>query len=312
MKQVVFNVGGALSSYIEIDNKSILIDLGEGSDFNPIENFLLPLFKRRNIKKNGDNEKYRIDQLILSHPHNDHISAIESFNESFYPGLLTCPNDNDGQDDKFKVNWDLIENPKNDYVSYLRKNMLPGREPPLKESNPTNQFIYFIPPSSCELEDELERKNYANNTSIVVYFRINGTKIFMPGDLMKDGMKYLIRNNSSLRSKLKEGVDILIAPHHGLKSSFSEYLFDHMGNRKTRCINIVSEKKSTAESNRIVDSRYSSSDYCEGINNLSKAGDIVCQRKTSGGHIFINFSINSNPKIEIISDNALLIDRFIV
>jgi mRNA degradation ribonuclease J1/J2 len=91
MKQVVFNVGGALSTYIEFDENTLMVDIGKSDSFNPIIDFLLPLYKKSNRRKYSlDNTKYYISQLIISHPHNDHISAIEDFNKYFYPELLTC------------------------------------------------------------------------------------------------------------------------------------------------------------------------------------------------------------------------------
>lgn len=307
MKQVIFNVGGALSSYLEYDGKTILIDIGTSNSYNPILNFLLPVFDKR---YGNSAEKRKIDQLIISHPHDDHLSTIKEFDKYFTADLITCPNDNQGQVDKNKVNWKLVDNPTDEYVKYLRENVLPGREPPLKPTNPINQFLYFIPPKECEENKDLEKRNYTNNLSITFYFRINGHKLFMPGDLMKDGMEYLIKHESSLRSKLNEGVDILITPHHGLKSSFSTYLFEHMRDQKTRCLNIVPEQPTSSDSNRVVDSRYSSSDYCLGINNLSTKDSIVCQKKTSMGHIYVNYSNAKYPVIEVINDDNKLIGLF--
>lgn len=83
MKVVIFNVGGALSSYVETKTKKIIVDLGKSSDFSPVNDFLLPLFKKKNEK--STNGKYQVDQLILSHPHLDHISDLENFDKHFYP-----------------------------------------------------------------------------------------------------------------------------------------------------------------------------------------------------------------------------------
>lgn len=308
MKQVIFNVGGALSSYIEAYGKKILLDIGSSMDFNPIIDFLFPLFNRRYGKSM---EKRNIDQLIISHPHYDHLSAIKEFDAHFTATLITCPNDNQPQDKKYKINWELVDNQTDECIKYLKEKILVGRTPPLRPINPTDQFLYFIPPIDCEKANDLDPQNYINNLSLVFYFRINGHKLFMPGDLMKDGMKYLIKNTSSLRSKLLEGVDILVAPHHGLKSSFSTYLFEHMKNCKTRCLNIISEKQTNEDSNRVVDTRYSSKEFCSGVNNLSENGSPVFQRKTSNGHIFIDYSQPDKPFFEIINDNADLIKRFI-
>ena len=47
MKVVIFNVGAALSAYVETDNKKIVIDLGKSSAFSPVNDSLRPLFKTR-------------------------------------------------------------------------------------------------------------------------------------------------------------------------------------------------------------------------------------------------------------------------
>jgi hypothetical protein len=311
MKQVVFNVGGALSTYVEFDGNTLMIDIGKSDSFNPIIDFLLPLYKKSSRRKcSSDNTKYYIDQLIISHPHNDHISAVGDFYKYFYSELLTCPNDNAGMKEIEKINWELFE--ENSNVDILKK-MLIDRQPPLRPTNPLNQFIYYLAPKKVKNEERLTTKGetYCNNISIVTYLKINGTKILLPGDIMKNGMEAIIKENSSLRNKLQEGVDILIAPHHGLRSSFSTYMFNYIRNNKIRCLNIVSEKPTTPDSNRQVDSRYSSNNYCEGNNNLSSAHLPVYQRKTSNGHIFIDYSIEGKPFFEIIDDNDTLIRKFL-
>jgi beta-lactamase superfamily II metal-dependent hydrolase len=306
MKQVIFNVGGALSVYTEFENKKLLVDVGKSDSFNPIQDFLSILFKKRGSARN--NGRYCIDQLIISHPHNDHISAIEDFNNNFFPELLTCPNDNRGMKSNEKINWKLIDDNPN--VDILRK-MIDSRTPPLRPTNPTNEFIYYLPPQDVENDASLTSESYCNNISIATYLRINGAKVFLPGDIMKLGMEMIIKKNSSLRNRLAEGVDVLIAPHHGLRSSFSLYLFNHVKNNKTRCLNIVSEKATSDGSSRQVDSRYSSTDYCSGANNFSTPISVVCQKKTSVGHIFIDYSIYGKPRFEIINDGDILIKRFL-
>lgn len=309
-KQIIFNVGCGLSSYLEIDDLKVVIDLGNSKEFAPIDNFLLPLFKKRNLTKNAAG-KYDLSQLILSHPHDDHISNIEALHKYFYPGLLTIPNDNEGTPNAEKINWSLIDNPTDDYVLYLRRNMLPGRRPPLVSVNDAFIKIYYLKSLQCEKSPFLEKKNYTNNLSIAVFIFINGIRILLPGDLMKDGMSYIIKNNPDFTNELRLGVDFLIAPHHGLKSSFSTDLFSVMKNGKTRRLNIVSEGTTSCDSDRVVDTRYSSTDYCQGFNNLSTREKTVCQRKTCDGHIIIDYS-GTEPivKIEKSNDENILINYF--
>jgi beta-lactamase superfamily II metal-dependent hydrolase len=303
MKQVVFNVGGSLSTYIELDNYNLIIDVGKSDSFNPITDFLLPLYKKRGAEKTDN--RFKIDQFIISHPHNDHISAIEYFDKYFRPDLLTCPNDNTGMKENEKINWELVDN--NNNVKMLRK-MLKDREPPLCTKDTKKAIIYYIPPKIVEKNADLSNESYCNNISIAVYVRANGSNIFLPGDLQKLGMEHLINSNTSFYNILKEGVDVLVTPHHGLRSSFSTVMFDTFKGKKTRCLNIVSEKPTTSDSTRQVDTRYSTSDYCKGENNLSPSP--VYQRKTSNGHIYIDYSNYASPQFEIIANNDTLINKF--
>lgn len=308
MKQVIFNVGGALSTYTEFDDKKLMIDLGKSNDFHPISDFLLPLFEQRNDKKSFiAPEKFMIDQLLVSHPHNDHISGIKEFNDDFYADLLTCPNDNNGMEETHKINWDLFEDNSN--IDIL-KEMLINRDPPLRTTSDQNEFIYYIPPNDVEQSQELLDESYHNNISIVVFIIVNGHRVFFPGDIQKLGMEKIINSNHYLKNKLKGGVDILITPHHGLRSSFSTTLFDHMANNKTKCLNIVSEKINSTDK-REVDTRYSSSEYCSGLNNLGDKENPSYQVKTSRGHLLIDYTHHEKPYIEIINDNDELIDKFI-
>ena len=311
MKQVIFNIGGALSTYVEFDNKKLLIDIGKNDVFNPIVDFLLPLYNRRRDNKNPNyGDKYIVDQLIISHPHKDHISSIVDFDKNFNSELLTCPNCNDGMPDGHNINWDLIGNEKDPSIIKL-KEMLTGRHPPLRATADQNEWIYYLPPEDVEQHNELCQESYCNNISIAVFLIVNGHRIFMPGDLQKTGMEEILKNNYTLRSRLKGGVDILIAPHHGLQSSFCVSLFENMPYHRTRCLNIISEKPNNPNESRTVDSRYSSSEYCMGINNLKYGSGQCNQVKTSRGHIYIDYSPRDYPTFEIITDNNTLITKFV-
>jgi len=311
MKQIVFNVGGALSTYIEFNNKTLLIDIGKSNDFNPVIDFLLPLYTKRDAEKNAS-DKYKIDQLLISHPHKDHISAIEDFNKYFYPELLTTPNDNNGMEQNELINWKKIGNEDDSSIIKL-KEMLKGRTPPLRTADAHNEYIYYIPPKEVENDKVLSLESYPNNISIAVFLVINNHSIFLPGDIQKEGMKKIIDDKISLQERLKRGVDVLITPHHGLQSSFSTYLFEKMKNGKTRSINIVSEKANDPDNSRTVDTRYSRTEYCMGKNNLEGGNGIdkCYQIKTSRGHIFIDYNQTSNPFFYIDSDIKTSINRFL-
>lgn len=304
MKVVVFNVGAALSAYVETDNKKIVIDLGKSSDFSPVNDFLIPLFEKRGEKKNYS-DKYYLSQVFISHPHQDHISDLSDLDEHFYMDLYTTPNDlTKGFDAHRKnVNWELVDDPDSDDVKKV-KEVYKGRHLPLRVCLPTKMTLGYMYPGDVEDNETLTSESYTNNISLVLYIHA-GYKILFAADVQKEGMKQLLEDDKELKKKIGQDVDFLVCPHHGLRSSFSTELFDAMKDGKTKKLNIVSEKSAT-DDKRKVDSRYSSTDYCEGDNNLSTDGDVVCQRKTSQGHIFID----DDGTITIESDIQKIIDKF--
>ncbi len=324
-KQVIFNVGGALSSYLEFNGNRIIIDLGKSKDFNPIEDFLLPLAQERQFNKNPlDTNKYFLEQVFLSHLDKDHISTIEEFDKHFNPGLLTAPCIHPRQNNIFDIikNLFINEDECRKKVLELMAKRSPGygREiqedydkPLIVHKNYLNNVrLYYIPAKMCSNEEMFEKQNYSNNTSLVLFIKINNHKIFMPGDLMKTGMKYLIENRPELKNDLQNlGIDFLIAPHHGLTTSFPDILFQTIKNNKTNRLNIISEKirRSLFQENRSdVDSRYYGDSHCLCNNNLDHQGGI----KTSGGHIVLDYS-NTIPTVKIIDTNEKqeLINEFI-
>lgn len=323
-RMVVFNVGGALCCYLEIGGQTILIDVGSNNGFNPIQDFLLPYFKKSEKPKAAGGDKYCFGQLLISHPHHDHISLLKDFSDHFSPQLLTCPNDKSEDGSSLNIDWDLLfpdggieGNPE---AQLLRELYAPRQLPltPIIKSGPDRQYLYFLRPGDVAGDTELTTggENYANNISLVTLFTINQYQVLFPGDIMKNGLKKLLdRDNNkdeyTFRKGLQCGIDILVAAHHGLRSAFSEEMFAELPDNKVNILNIVSDKPSNADSTRETDSRYASSEYCKGENNLETSNDTGanCQRKTSQGHICINF--DAGAKIDIIQDQQGLIRWFL-
>ena len=105
MKIVIFNVGPALSAYIEMGSNKIVVDLGKGNDFSMVNDFLLPLFKKRG-KLKYLRDKYYLSQVFISHPHLDHISDLDDLEKHFYINLFTTRKELlKGTDSYNNVNW---------------------------------------------------------------------------------------------------------------------------------------------------------------------------------------------------------------
>lgn len=298
-KIVIFNVGGALSCYAEFNDKKALIDLGASQEFSPVDNFLIPLSKNGKFSIGSDSfssGKFVLDQLFLSHLDNDHISDYVKFRKKFHPGYMTCPNDNETQDNIFRIiiNFFTGENEARKFVladMKIRTANVPNNPYGMSPSNPLVSTIpeiklFYIRPTDCGTDESL-KSGYANNISLVLFVQVGNKTLLVPGDILKEGMKCLIENNTTFKNFISTaGIDYLIAPHHGLQTSFSEELFSNMAGNKTR-LNIISEKVRVADSdeNRSdVDTRYYSSDYSSGDNTLRQNAV-----KTSLGHIVIDF-----------------------
>ncbi len=321
MKKIaIFNVGGALASYAEIDDKKIIIDLGKSSDFSPVDDFLIPLAQKRTFRKtdNAENtKKYHIDQLFLSHLDNDHISDYERFREKFHPNYMTCPNDNETQDSIFKIiiNFFTGENETrklvlSDMKARTSNTLNPyGMSPsnPLVSTIPGIIKLFYIKPAECG-SDECLKPGYANNISLLLFFHLENKTLLMPGDILKEGMEYLIENDADFKKQLNDlGVDFLIAPHHGLTTSFPERLFQEMKENKTR-LNIISEKvreEDSDENRSDVDQRYYSSDYSTADNDLGQNAV-----KTSMGHLVIDLE-TAESEIKQIGNIDELIGEFL-
>jgi hypothetical protein len=217
--------------------------------------------------------------------------------------LLTTPNDieHEQQPAKGKINWDLVTNQTQDLTDYLRAKMFPKRYPPLVATNAdkTNGFgvkIYYLMPGEVEESAALDNSNYTNNISIVTRINYKGKVLLIMGDMMKDGTKEIL-NVTDLGSDLeKYGVDFLIAPHHGLRSSFSTDLFRAMKGGKTRQLNIISERPTNRGSQEIVDERYGLSDYCKGCSVLinSRFENKRKVRTSVFGHVKIRIKRNGD------------------
>ena len=286
-KIVIFNVGGALSCYGEIDGHCFVIDLGKSNDFSPVDDFLLPLAEAKCFQKDSIQvNKYKIDQLFISHLDNDHTSDYLAFDKYFTSGFMTCPSDNSKMETKFMINREKIGELTDNKKSILREmeSRTPSAPLPLKTIIP-NTHLSFICPTDVENDEELV-KCYANNISLALFLECGDKTVLLPGDLLKEGTEYLIKNNPDFHNLLStKGVDYLVAPHHGLQSSFSTKLFDTIKGNKTR-LNIISEKirESDSDENRSdVDGRYYSSNYSTADNALDQYGV-----KTSQGHIVVD------------------------
>ena len=153
----------------------------------------------------------------------------------------------------------------------------------------------------CRNNDYLKEKE-RNNSSIVRYINADGVGILFCGDLETPGWEYLVNNDSHFVNLVKtNGVNILIAPHHGHKSGFPKALFNIIG--EVDCVIHSKDTEASKEGTDISTQYYSKSKgvpYKALSDNNIYYGRVLTTR--SNGNIFI--STGRNGSYTIYTDKA--------
>jgi competence protein ComEC len=215
---VFWDVQHGSATYIKTPNgKHIVQDLGVGSYEKKDQEFS-PLLHLKN--------KYHVaqlDQVIITHPHKDHINDILNFN-ALNPRLFSRSINIDvdeisrnikAEDKKiFDTYFDIHER----YNSPVElKN-----DPRIPENNGGVEIKTFVPLSSY--------KNI-NDHSLVTVISYAKSKILISGDNEPPSWKELLTKDD-FRDAIKD-VDIFLASHHGRESGYCGEIFNYFKPRLT-------------------------------------------------------------------------------
>jgi beta-lactamase superfamily II metal-dependent hydrolase len=231
MKIVIFDVDNAACALVVSPNGyGMMIDCGcaaaSSQKANPIE--VINKYKEWLAMKPYN----KLALLHITHPDDDHVRNAKRIQEELTP---------------FQLRRTYVELfPDADSVNNEYKQLFdtPYRRP--LDQKIDWGFEYYqtfqIPIDTVKADDTL-RSKIRNNSSIICYIKHNGVSILFAGDLEKAGWEWLAQNNSAFVATMRQGLNILIAPHHGHKSGFPKALFE-----LTRQVNVVIHSKGS-ESN---------------------------------------------------------------
>lgn len=185
------DVGQADSILIQIDNKNLLIDAGNKDDSDKLIKYL----KDQGVSK--------LDYVIATHPHEDHIGGMASVVKKYDIGKFYAP--------KKLSNTATFEN----MVLALR-----GKNLKINEAKPgdtlnlgKNVDCKILAPNSSEYDN-------INNYSVVVKLTYGNTRFLFTGDAHKLNEKEMLSKGYDLSS------DVLKVGHHGSSSSSSKEFLD--------------------------------------------------------------------------------------
>lgn len=245
MKVIIFNVEHGFCAFVLSPNGyALMIDCGRTSTYSPVIDHILRYENDKIVPFEGQ----KLAELVISHPHDDHVEDISNIIEHFAPRLLK-------RQDGF--NWSDLKEPDGDYENL---DMYAGWQ--AKYSHKATTFpewgmeLFTEVSLSIDEAKALGETDYVNNTSIPVIIQCGGLKIVFPGDLMQTGWDALLKNDKF--KGMLAGTTVFVASHHGHTSGFSTAAFDATGKPK---INIVSAH----HRDESVDSRYSGAAFAEGI-----------------------------------------------
>ena len=215
---ITWDVQHGSAAYINTpNNKRIAIDLGAG-EFSPL----------RHILANGIAQ---LDEVIITHPHLDHIEDILNF-DLLNPQVLARPNHLTDSDI-----WAGNQNASNEVQDKINKyreinnRFNASVNPTLNPEIPANNggvTIERFHPTQCPTSN-------INNHSVVTIISYLGVKILSPGDNESSSWEELL-NMPEFRQAIA-GTNILVAAHHGRESGFYAGLFSYL----TPFITIVSD-----------------------------------------------------------------------
>ncbi|MGL4907793.1 MAG: ComEC/Rec2 family competence protein [Bacteroidales bacterium] len=226
MKIIFYDVEhGSCTHIITPNGKHILVDVGsKGSES------IVAHIKNKYFRNNSNG---KIDALIITHPHEDHIYDLPALYEQLSPKLLRRPREAfdlsiSRENETHKKIVQNANHMNNNYNTPLTE----CENPFLSNNNGGVSFDFILPPSSDTTKDDL------NTFSSIIVVTYEGYKFILTGDNPKNILQNKMDTNKDNIKQTIANATVLLAPHHGRVVEFCKDFFD--------CVNpiltVVSDK----------------------------------------------------------------------
>jgi competence protein ComEC len=194
MEVSFIDVGQGASALVTVGDKAMLIDGGEVDQSDTVCNFL------------SDNGVTKLDYIIATHPHSDHIGGLAEVINTFPVNELIMPIVPSDMTPTTRVYERLLDAAANSDVTLTPAKS--GQQYTLGEAS----FTILAPSEDAENDDFSD----LNDWSAVTMLYYGNTRWLFTGDAEKDAEEALINGGFNLSA------DVLSVGHHGSKTSSGE------------------------------------------------------------------------------------------
>lgn len=185
----ILNVGKADAIYIKSNENNLLIDSGDTDTKEQVVQYL----KNNNVKK--------LDLIIATHPHKDHIAGMPNVINTFSIDKFIMP----------ELSEDIVPTSKT-YTSMLK--FLNDNNVPVEKPIPGDTFD--IGDLNIGILGPVNKYENLNDNSVVAKITYKNTSFLFTGDAEKDSEADLISYGANLKST------VLKVGHHGSKTSSTQ------------------------------------------------------------------------------------------
>lgn len=192
------DVGQGACTLIELpDGKKMLVDGGGHSseNFDVGERVIAPFLWKKRI--------WKLDDLVISHPHSDHYNGLFFIHRHFQPDRVVT----NGQLNTEAAYTTLLKQVEESDTKLV---VAQKGEPLMTGKNYTITCLGI--PGLEEHSSSLD----SNDQSVVLLLEYMNQRVLLPGDIEKKAEEFLLNSRVPLEA------DVLIAPHHGSKTSSSD------------------------------------------------------------------------------------------